>query len=128
MLLPETIFRVREAIRSFKYEWLLLFPWLCYFPSEHASYWLSCVLFGHGFPTKDSWVKNLFSKPFRAWPSAVSYFRAHCEYKKKKIYLSDESVQSLHFLDLNLKIFYLKWKAQVMKLMLCDRKYKHEVE
>ena len=29
---------------------------------------------------------------------------------------------------LNLKLFFLKSKAQVMKLMLCDRKYKYEVE
>ena len=30
--------------------------------------------------------------------------------------------------ELNLKLFFLKSKAQVMKLMFCDRKYKHEVE
>ena len=91
MFVPEENFCFPETTRSFKYEWLLLLPWLCYSPSEDASYCLSCVLFGHDFPTKASRVKNLFSQPFRAWPSAVSYFKAHCEGKKKKIDPSHES-------------------------------------
>ena len=74
----------------------MLFPWLYYSPSDDASYCFSCVLFGH-FPTKASRVKNLFSQPFRDWPGAVSYFRAHCESKKKKIDPSHESAQSLRF-------------------------------
>ena len=74
-----------------------MFPWLCYSLSDDASYCLSCVLFGHDFPSKASWVKNPFSQPFRAWPSAVPYFRAHFEGKKKKIDTSLESVQSVHF-------------------------------
>ena len=85
VFVPEKNFRFPETIRSFKYEWLLLFLWLCYSPSEDASYCLSCALFGHDFPTKAFRVKNLFSQPLRAWPSLVSYFRAHCEGKKKKI-------------------------------------------
>ena len=93
----EKNFYIPELTRSFKYMWLLLFPWLSYSPSEDASYCLSCVLLGHDFPTKTSRIKNLFSHPFRAWPSAVSYFKAHCECKKKKIDPSHESVQSLHF-------------------------------
>ena len=85
-----------ETTRSFKYEWLLLFPSLYYSPSEDASYCLSCVLFGYDFPTKAQ-VKNLFSQPFRAWPNVVSYFKAYCESKNKKIHPSHESVQSLYF-------------------------------
>ena len=30
-------------------------------------------------------INFLFSQPFRVWPSAASYFQAHCEGKKKKI-------------------------------------------
>ena len=50
----------------------------------------ACLLFGHDFPTKASRDKNLFSQSFR--PSAVSYFSAHCEGKKKKTDPSHESV------------------------------------
>ena len=78
-------FHFPEKLRSFKCEWLLLFPWLCYSSSENAFYCLSCVLFGQDFPTKASWVKNLFSQPFMVWSSAVSYFWSHCERKKKLI-------------------------------------------
>ena len=52
-----------------------------------SGYW-----FGHDFPTKASRVKNIFPQPFRPWPSAVSYFRVHCEGKKRKIDPSHESV------------------------------------
>ena len=37
-----------ETTTSFNYEWLLLFLWLCYSPSEDVSYCLYYVLFGHG--------------------------------------------------------------------------------
>ena len=128
--MPEKNFRFPETIRSFKYEWLLLFPWLCYSPSEDASYCLSCALFGHDFPTKAFRVKNLFSQPLRAWPSLVSYFRAHCECKKKKIDLSHESVQSLHFSTWSkLEAIFSQIKGSSHEInLLYDRKYKHEVE
>ena len=130
VFVPEKNFCFPETTRSFKYEWLLLFPWLCYSPSEDASYCLSCVLFGHDFPTKASRVKNLFSQPFRAWPSAVSYFKAHCEGKKKKIDPSHESVQSLHFSTWpNLEAIFSHIKGSSHEInLLCDRKYKHEVQ
>ena len=114
--------------RSFKYEWPLLFPWLCYSPCEDASYCLSCVLFGHDFPPKASWVTNLFSQTFRAQP--VSYFRAHCESKKKKIDPSHEPVQSLHFSiwpKLEAILSQIKGSSHEINL-LCDGKCKHEVE
>ena len=128
--MPEKNFRFPETIRSFKYERLLLFPWLCYSLSEDVSYCLYCVLFGHDFPTKASRVKNLFSQLFRAWPSAVSYFRAHCEGKKEKIDPSHESVQSLHFSTwpkLEAIFSQIKGSSHEIKLLF-DRKYKHEVE
>ena len=130
VFVPEKNFCFPETTRSFKYEWLLLFPWLCYSPSEDASYCLSCVLFGHDFPTKASRVKNLFSQPFRAWPSAVSYFKAHCEGKKKKIDPSHESVQSLHFSTWpKLEAIFSQIKGSSLDInLLCDRKYQHEVE
>ena len=63
VFVPEKIFCFPETTRSFKYEWLLLFHWLCYCPSEDASYCLSCVLFGHDFPTKASRLKIYFHSP-----------------------------------------------------------------
>ena len=87
-------------LRSFKYEWLLCFPWLCYSPSEDESYlplFMIWSLFGHDFLTNVSLVKTLFSQPFRIWSSVVSYFRAHCECKNKKIDPLLEFAQSLHF-------------------------------
>ena len=130
--MPEKNFCSPETIRYFKYEWLPCFLWICYSPSEDASYCLSsCVLFGHDFPTKTSRVKNQFSQPFRAWPSAISYFRAHCEVKKKKIDPLHESVQSRHFstwpkLE---AIFFSQIKGSSHENnLLCNRKHKHEVE
>ena len=116
-----------ETTRSFKYEWLLLFPWLCCSASEDASYCLSCALFGHDFPTKASCVKNLFPQPFRAWPSAVSHFKGHCEGKKKEIYASHESVQSLHFSTCpKLEAIFSQIKGSSHKInLLCNRKYKN---
>ena len=91
---------------------------------------MSCVFFGHDFLTKASRLKNLFSQPFRAWPSAVSYFKAHCEGKKKKINPSLESVQSLHFSTwARLETIFSQIKGSSHKINLsCDRKYKHKVE
>ena len=128
--MPEKILHFPETTRSFKYEWLLLLLWLCYSPSDDASYCWYSVLFGHDFHTKASRIKNLFSQPFRAWPSAVSYFRAHCESKKKKIYPSNESVQSLHFSTWpKLEVIFSQFKGSSHEInLLCDRKYKHEVE
>ena len=95
---PETkIFCFPETTICFRYKWQLLFPWLCYSPSEDAFYFLSYVLFGHDFPTKASRVKNLFTQPFRAWPSAFSYLKVCYQDRKKKIDPSHESAQSLHF-------------------------------
>ena len=38
VFVPEKNFRFPETTRSFKYEWLLLLPWLCYSPSEDETY------------------------------------------------------------------------------------------
>ena len=60
VFVPEKNFHFSETTRSFKYEWLLLFPWLCYFTSEDASYCLYCVLFGHDFLLKLLGLKIFF--------------------------------------------------------------------
>ena len=53
--------------RSFKYEWLDLFPWLCYSVSED----------GDCFTRKTSRITRLFSKPFRYWNDAMATFKRH---------------------------------------------------
>jgi hypothetical protein len=57
-----------------KYEWLDLFPWLCYSASEDGAYCLSCVLFGDHFPCRSSRITRLVSKPFCYWNDAMSTF------------------------------------------------------
>ena len=91
---------------------------------------LLVLCLGHDFPTKVSQVKNIFSQPFGAWPSAVSYFKAHCEGKRKKIDPSHESVQRLHFSTWpKLEAFFSQIKGSSHQInLLCDRKYKHEIE
>ena len=129
MFVREENFCFSETTRFFKYEWLLFFE-ICYSPSEDASYCLSCVLFGHDFSTKASQVKSLFQQPFRAWTSAVSYFKAHCKSKKKKIDPSHESVQSIHVLTwLKLKATFSQIKDSSHGInLICDRKYRYEVK
>ena len=63
-------------------------------------------------------------------PSSISYYRAHCEGKKKKIDPSHESVQSLHFLTWpKLEAIFSQIKGSSHEFnLLCDRKYKHEIE
>ena len=84
----------------------------------------------HDFPVKAFRVKNLFSQLFRAWPSVVSYFRAHCEPKKKKVDPFHESVQNLHLSTWpKLEAIFSQIKGSSHEInLLCDRKYKHEVE
>ena len=63
--------------RSFRYNWLDLYPWLCYPPLKDGGYCLSCVLFGDRFPGKASKLKNLFSEPFCRWNDASTSFKWH---------------------------------------------------
>ncbi len=63
--------------RTFKYEWLDLFPWLCYSALEDGAYCLSCVIFGHRFPGKSSRITRVVSFPFRYWNDAMSTFKRH---------------------------------------------------
>ena len=112
VFVPEKTFAFQKQLN------LLNMSGYCCFPSEDASYCLSCVLFGHDFPTKASRVKNLFSQPFRAWPSAVSYFKAHLKAKRRKLILHMNLFKAFIFQQgLTLKLFFLKSKAQAMKLI-----------
>ena len=118
VFVSEKNFRFPETTRSFKYAWLLLFPWLFYSASDDASYRLPCVLFGHDFPAKASRVKNLFSQPSGLRQALFLTLELIVKAKRRKIDPSDKSFQSLHFQHgLNLKLCSLKSKVQVMKLI-----------
>ena len=47
VFVPEKNFRFPGTLRSLKCERLLLFPWLCYFPSEDECYGLAWSLFSY---------------------------------------------------------------------------------
>ena len=113
----EKTFVFSETTKLFKYQWILFFPWLCYSPSEDASYCLSCFLFGHDFPAKASRVKNLSSQSVRAWRSAVS-LNLIVKAKTRKLILHMNLFKAFIFQHgLNLKLFFLKSKAQIIKLI-----------
>ena len=92
---PDKNFVFPETERSFRFEGLKMFPWLCYSPSEDAAYCLSCVLFGYTVPGVIPRVKNLDNQPFRHWPAAVFVFEIHVSGKQKK---ETETNQSSHYI------------------------------
>ena len=63
--------------RSFRYDWLELYSWLCYSPSQDGAFCLSCVLFGDCFPGKSGKIHNLFSEPLRRWSGAAYTLKHH---------------------------------------------------
>ena len=67
--------------RCFRFSWLESFLWLCYSPSTDGAFCISCVLFGHKYPTRSIKVKKLFSEPFTHWPDAIPAFYRHQDSK-----------------------------------------------
>ena len=63
--------------RSFKYNWLTMYSWLCYSPSKDGAFCLACVLFGDCFPGRAGKISNLFSKPLTHWGNAAFTFKRH---------------------------------------------------
>ena len=63
--------------RSFRLEWLTMFPWLCYSPSMDGAFCLPCVLFGDKVQNKYRKLLRLCSKPLVNWSDAVCTFKKH---------------------------------------------------
>ena len=63
--------------RSFRYDWLKLYFWLCHSPCRDGAYCLSCVLFGDCFPVKAGKIYNLFSEPLTYWNNPAYTFKRH---------------------------------------------------
>ncbi|XP_057307823.1 zinc finger MYM-type protein 1-like isoform X2 [Hydractinia symbiolongicarpus] len=74
---PDHSYKFPKTNRSFRFEWLTKFSWLCYSPKVDGAYCLPCVLFGHKFSSKLSKIKKLFSEPFKYWPDACANFVKH---------------------------------------------------
>ena len=116
VFVPEKTFCFPETTRSFKYEWLLLFPWLCYSPSEDAYYCLSCVLFGHYFSTKASRV--YFHSTSELGQVLFLTLKVIVKAKRRKLIPHMNLFKAFIFQHgLNWKLFFLKSKAQVMRLI-----------
>ena len=126
VFVPEKNFRFPETTRSFEYGWPLLFPLLCYSPGEDTSYYLSCVFLAMIFPLNLIGLKIYFHSS----SSAVSYFNSYFEGKKKKTDPSHESVKNLHYSTwAKREAIFSQIKSSSHEInLLCDRKYKHEVE
>ena len=62
--------------RKFSYEWLRLYPSLCYSRYLDGAFCLSCVLFGR-WAVHKSTLKNLFTAPFNVWNSARGKLDLH---------------------------------------------------
>ena len=54
----------KTNVRSFGYNWLESYLWLCYSPFVDGEFCLSCVLFGDIFSGKAKKINRLFSEPF----------------------------------------------------------------
>ena len=63
--------------RSFRYQWLEMYSWLCCSPSLDGGFCLACVLFGDHFPKKCGKIVKLFSQPLRRWNDAASVLKHH---------------------------------------------------
>ena len=72
---PESDFKFpkNSKNRSFRYDWLNQFPWLCYSFEKDGAYCLYCVMFGDApSATSSSKIKKLFSQPLQNWQGAAS--------------------------------------------------------
>lgn len=63
--------------RHFQKSWLKQFSWLRYSKSKNGAFCISCVLFGHRFPSKSGRIKKLYLEPLQSWNNALKDFRHH---------------------------------------------------
>ena len=127
VFVPEKNFCFPETTRSFKYEWLLMFPCLFYSPSEDASCCLSCVMISL---LKLLGLKIYFHSPSELGQVLFLTLKLIVKAKSRKLILHMNLFKAFIFQhDLNLKLFFLQIKDASHEIsLLCDRKYKHEVE
>ena len=118
LFVPENNFYFPETTRSFKYEWLLLFPWLCYYPSEmHLT---ACLVFCLVMISllKLLGLKIYFHSPSELGQVLFLNLKLIVKAKRRKLILHMNLFKAFIFQHgLNLKLFFLKSKAQAMKLI-----------
>ena len=91
-----------------------IFPWLCYSPNEDVSYCLSFVFLVMIFLLKLLGLKIYFQIP------SVLFLTLRLIVKAKRRKLIHHMILLKVFVfehDLNLKLFFLKSKAQIMKFI-----------
>ncbi|XP_057316227.1 52 kDa repressor of the inhibitor of the protein kinase-like [Hydractinia symbiolongicarpus] len=91
-------FPVKDG-RSFKFDWLKQYTWLCYSPAYDGGYCLPCVLFGNKFPNLLKNIRNLVTQPVNAKRCATTLFKNHEK--------TSSSVKSLHQATFSLFTTYL---------------------
>ncbi|XP_028418971.1 uncharacterized protein LOC114544578 [Dendronephthya gigantea] len=109
--------------RSFRYEWLDLYPWLCYSPLKDGAFCLSCVLFGDRFPGKALKIKNLFSEPLRRWSGTSYTLKNHAGHGTG----GEMGLHACTFPILTSLLSQMSGKAQPIELIL-DTNLKKEIE
>ena len=109
--------------RSFRYEWLHLYSWLCYSPLKDGAFCLSCVLFGDRFPGKAMKIKNLFSEPLRRWSGAAYTLKNHAGHGTG----GEMGLHACTFPILTSLLFQMSGKAQPIEVIL-DTNLKKEIE
>ena len=104
-------------LRSFKYEWLLFFPWLCYSSSDDESclpLFMIWSLFGHDFLSLLG-LKLYFHSPSEFGQVLFLTLELIVKVKTRELILYLNLLKVFIFQHgLNLKLSFLKSKAQVM--------------
>ena len=99
---PKTAEGKNMSQRSFRHEWLRIYPWLRYSRMYDGAFCLPCVIFGCNSVKLD----KLFKSPLSLWSSAVSKFAAHQSSRMHKHCVQDlqifkVSMQNQRHLDID---------------------------
>ena len=92
---PKTAEGKKMSQRSFRHEWLRIYPWLRYSRMYDGAFCLPCILFGNNSEKLD----KLFKSPLILWTSAVSKFAAHQTHSR----MHKHSVQDLQIFKVSMQ-------------------------
>ena len=109
--------------RSFRYDWLKLYLWLCYSPCRDGAYYLSCVLFGDRFPGKAGKIHKLFSESLTYCNGAAYNFKCHAGHGTR----GEMGLHGCTFPILTSLLTQISGAAQPIEVIL-DSQLKKEVE
>ena len=84
--------------RSFKYEWLQIYPWLSYSAVMDGAFCLPCVLFASAVKKGGLKLDRLLYNPICTWTSATRKFKEHecnSEVHKASVVMAEEFKKSV---------------------------------